>query len=41
MQSIHAVNEMDAWPADPASEYAFRVEPFAPVVTFVKASNLP
>lgn len=32
----YLVNEMDAWPADPASEYAFRVEPFAPVVTFVK-----
>lgn len=32
----YLVNVLPSWPADPASENAFRVEPFAPVVTFVK-----
>ncbi|PSC71464.1 NAD-dependent aldehyde dehydrogenase [Micractinium conductrix] len=30
------INELPSWPADPSSEYAFRVEPFAPVLTFVR-----
>lgn len=30
------VNVLPAYPSDPESEYAFNVEPFAPVVTFVK-----
>lgn len=30
------INELPAYPADPAAEYAFNVEPFAPVLTVVK-----
>ena len=30
------LNVLPAYPADPMREYAFRTEPFAPVVTFVK-----
>lgn len=32
----YLVNELPAYPADAKSEYAFRVEPFAPTLTFVK-----
>jgi acyl-CoA reductase-like NAD-dependent aldehyde dehydrogenase len=32
----YLVNELPTWPAEPSNEYAFRVEPFAPVVTFAK-----
>lgn len=33
------VNVLGEYPADPQQEYAFQVEPFAPVVTFVKVSE--
>lgn len=35
------VNELPAWPQDPSAEYAFHVEPFAPVITFVKVPPAP
>jgi hypothetical protein len=33
------VNELAGYPADPQGEYAFRVEPFAPVITFVRVGR--
>lgn len=32
----YLVNELPSYPADPSKEYAFRVEPFAPVITFAR-----
>lgn len=34
------INELPAYPADPAAEYAFNVEPFAPVLTIVKVRTM-
>lgn len=32
----YLVNELPAYPVDPSKEYALKVEPFAPIITFVK-----
>jgi hypothetical protein len=37
----YLVNVLPAYPSDPSQEYALTVEPFAPVITFVKASCMP
>lgn len=37
----YLINELPAYPANPGEEYAFRVEPFAPCLTFVPVPPAP
>ena len=37
----YLINELPAYPANPGEEYAFRVEPFAPCLTFVPVRGPP